>query len=84
MTGRHLGPGPSGKGKRDLSYEEEARVAEEILGRPATNNDTAPISVHSGHQIEYDLDASYEDQAKNARESVRKSLNPNSLSENEK
>lgn len=84
MTGRHRGPDPSGKGKRNLSVGEEEQVAEEILGRPATNADTAPNNTVSGHQIEYDLDASYEDQATNARESVKRTLRRESLPENEK
>lgn len=84
MTGKHRADEPSGKGRRDLSTDEEAQVAEEILGRPATVSDTASNVTISDHQIEYDLDESYEDQAIHARESVKKTLDPSVLPENEK
>ncbi len=82
--GKHRADDTSGKGERNLSYEEEAAVAEEILGRPAKYSDTSPVSTYEDHKIKYDLDESYEDQAIHARETVKKTLDPDKLPENEK
>lgn len=84
MTGRHRGESASGKGTRDLSTGEEAQVASEILGREATYEDTGSHMTIFNHQIDYDLDDSYEDQAKNARDTIRRSLKQENIPEDEK